>query len=221
MSVSIFDKRSRILRFIQINGVYIFLTELRRRAAVQFRRLMLRRVLRCPTIYLGPNCHLRGLSYIQLGKNFSAAGELWMEAIHEHNGTFYNPSIIIGDDVAISRWSHIAAAHSVQIGNGVLIGSKVIIIDHNHGTYRGKGSDPTLAPYQRSLSSDLSVVVGDNVWIGDGVVIGPGSVIGEGSIIGANSFVTGFIPPFCIAVGSPARPTKTYDFTLQKWVPVK
>jgi UDP-3-O-[3-hydroxymyristoyl] glucosamine N-acyltransferase len=30
----------------------------------------------------------------------------------------------------LSRWSHIAATHRVEIGDGVLIGSKVLITDH-------------------------------------------------------------------------------------------
>ena len=36
----------------------------------------------------------------------------------------------------------------------------------------------------------------------------PGVTIGKGSIIGANAVVTKNIPPYCVAVGNPARVVK-------------
>ncbi len=49
------------------------------------------------------------------------------------------------------------------------------------------------------------------------VVIGDVS-IGHGSIIGAGSLVTKDVPPFCVAVGSPAKIIKRYSFRQEKWV---
>ena len=49
------------------------------------------------------------------------------------------------------------------------------------------------------------------------VCILPGVTIGEGSIIGALSVVTKDIPPFSIAVGSPAKVIKIYNFETEKW----
>jgi lipopolysaccharide O-acetyltransferase len=182
---------------------------------------MLKRKLIGSGLVLGPRCHLRGLSHITLGANFQAAEGLWLEAITEFAGESFNPRIIIGNHVAISRWSHIAAVHRVEIGDGVLIGSGVIITDHNHGRYDGPFSSPEIPPLSRSLDSGRGVVVGRNVWLGDGVVVSPGSEIGEGSVIGANSVVTGFVPPFTIAVGAPARPVKQYDFNSKAWVRIQ
>ena len=56
------------------------------------------------------------------------------------------------------------------------------------------------------------VSIGNNVWIGEHVSILPGVTIGEGSVIGANSVVSKSIPPYSIAVGSPAKVIKKYDF---------
>lgn len=47
--------------------------------------------------------------------------------------------------------------------------------------------------------------VGDHVWVGTRVFIGKGAVIGEGAVIGSGSMVVGEIPPYSLAVGSPAR----------------
>ncbi|MGA8727297.1 MAG: hypothetical protein WB608_00995, partial [Terracidiphilus sp.] len=149
-------------------------------------------------------CYIRGLAHIRIGSNFQASEGLWLEAVTSHQGKDFAPSIRIGDNVSISRWSHISATHRVEIGNEVLIGSKVIITDHNHGQYKGTW-DPMIPPAMRPLDCDKAVTVGNNVWIGDGVVITPGAVIGDGAVIGANSVVIGIIPPGAVAVGIPAR----------------
>ncbi len=196
---------ARAVQFIQMNGLYLFAGQLQRKAGITFRRWILGSKLGCPTITLGPRCYLRGLAHIRIGKNFQADEGLWLEAITTHLNQTFSPAIVIGDDVSISRWSHIAATHRIEIGDGVLIGSKVLITDHNHGQY-GKGAwDPGIPPSLRSLDQDRSVTIGNNVWIGDGVIVAPGAMIGEGSVIGANSVVTGSIPPHSIAAGVPAR----------------
>lgn len=42
-------------------------------------------------------------------------------------------------------------------------------------------------------------------------IIMPGVTIGEGAIIGTGSVVTKDIPPYCVAVGNPAKPVKFFD----------
>ena len=212
-------KPNRANRFLEVNGTYIAACELKRRAGVLLRRRLLGRKLGCPDIVLGPRCFLRGLSRISIGKNFQAAEGLWLEAITHCGGQQFSPRILIGENVSVSRWSHIGATNSVQIGDGVLIGSKVLITDHSHGQYHlSPSSSPLIRPVLRPLTSDREVIIGRNVWIGDGVVVGPGSTIGEGAVIGANAVVSGSIPEFTIAVGVPARPLKHYSFESDEWI---
>ncbi|KKF43087.1 DapH/DapD/GlmU-related protein [Streptococcus uberis] len=124
----------------------------------------------------------------------------------------------IGKDVEIGDNVHIVAHESVNIGNNVLVASKVFISDTSHGTYRGATQDkPQVKPNDRKLVTN-PVVINDNVWIGENVVVMPGVTIGKGSIIGANSTVVKSIPENSIAVGSPAKVVKQFDELSSQWI---
>jgi acetyltransferase-like isoleucine patch superfamily enzyme len=126
--------------------------------------------------------------------------------------------IRIGSHVEMNDYVHIGAVESVTIGDRVLIASKVYITDHNHGSY-GKGgihSPAQVAPSQRQLVS-LPVVIEDDVWLGEFVSVLPGVRIGKGSVVGTMSTVTRDIPPYSIAVGSPARVIKQFNFVTNMW----
>ena len=140
------------------------------------------------------------------------------------NGELRDDTLSLNRDPA-TMWpslsgGSIAAAGSIRIGSGVMIGSKVTIIDHNHGGYGVEMSTgPDTAPARRPLFVG-DIQIGNNVWIADGVVVTAGSEIGEGSVVGANSVVHGKIPPFTLAVGAPARPIKTFDFDRARWISI-
>lgn len=50
--------------------------------------------------------------------------------------------------------------------------------------------------------------IGNDCWIATGVYIKNGVTIGDGAVIGARSVVTKDIPPYAVAVGSPAKIVK-------------
>lgn len=126
--------------------------------------------------------------------------------------------IVIGNDVEINDYVHISAGQKIVIGNNVLIASKVFISDLNHGNYNGEHPDsPSSIPKIRKLSTN-PIIIKDNVWIGEGVCIMPGVTIGFGCIIGALSVVTKDIADYSIAVGSPAKVIKEYDFIKKQWI---
>lgn len=60
--------------------------------------------------------------------------------------------------------------------------------------------------------TNYKVIIGNDVWMGYNVCVKEGVTIGDGAIIGAKSFVTRDIPPYAIAVGTPAKIIK-YRFT--------
>jgi acetyltransferase-like isoleucine patch superfamily enzyme len=64
------------------------------------------------------------------------------------------------------------------------------------------------------------VIIQNDVWIGSNSVILCGVKIGNNSVIGGGSVVIEDIPPYCVAVGNPARVIKKYDFKTSQWVRV-
>ena len=54
------------------------------------------------------------------------------------------------------------------------------------------------------------IVIEDGAHIGIGSIIMPGVTIGKGAVIGAGAVVTQDIPPYCVAVGVPAKVIKTF-----------
>ena len=106
----------------------------------------------------------------------------------------------------------------IEIGNHVLMASKIYISDNSHGQYdASKGnSDPETPPLERSYQIE-PVFIGDKTWIGDNACILPGTRIGRGSVVGANSVVRGVFPDYCVIVGSPARIVKRYDLVRKGW----
>jgi len=120
--------------------------------------------------------------------------------------------LTFGDDVRITARIRLTCAQSIQIGNHVLIAPDVFITDHNHGR------DPLdEMGYARQPLDVRPVIIEDCVWLGQRVCVMPGVTIGAHSIIGANSVVTHDIPAYCIAVGSPARVVKRWNFEENQW----
>jgi acetyltransferase-like isoleucine patch superfamily enzyme len=193
-----------------------------RRYASRPRNSFYSHLLGAENVRLGTGNIIKGIKGIRIGSCFRALDQLWLHAIEDDKGgRRYDPALVIGDNVVFGYGVHVAATHCVRIGNDVLVGSRVMITDHNHGIYRGDvQSSPWERPADRELTANAETIVEDNVWIGDGVVVLPGSRIGKGSVIGCNSVVNGVIPAECIAAGSPAQPIKQYDRRSKVWLKV-
>jgi acetyltransferase-like isoleucine patch superfamily enzyme len=104
---------------------------------------------------------------------------------------------------------HIGAVYGIVIGDDVLIGSHVLITDHNHGDSSKEMLEKK--PLDRPLLTKGEVIIGNSVWIGENAVILPGSRIGNHCIIGANAVVNGEVPDFSVAVGNPVKILKRKD----------
>ncbi|QSB27967.1 acetyltransferase [Flavobacterium sp. CLA17] len=157
---------------------------------------------------------LRGKKYISISKGFTTGVGCRLEAYPMND----NKVLYIGENVQMNDYVHITAMSSVKIGNNVLIASKIYISDCIHGSYIGDENDssPLTFPSKRPLSSK-PVVIEDNVWLGEFVSVLPGVTIGKGTIVGANSVVSKDLPPYVIAVGTPAKPIKKYNFDSNRW----
>ena len=86
---------------------------------------------------------------------------------------------------------------NVIIGDRASFAPRVTIVTSSHP------NNSHIRPY---VSTPKGVVtIGADAWIGAGVIILPGITIGNGAVIGAGSVVSKDIPPYKIAVGTPAR----------------
>lgn len=117
--------------------------------------------------------------------------------------------ISLGDNVIIRPGTMLFAdpregeSGSITIEDNVMLGSGVHIYVHNH-----RYDDPNIPIIAQGHYSSQSITLKKGCWIGANAILLPGVTIGENSVIGAGSVVTSDIPPFSIAVGSPARVIK-------------
>ncbi len=210
----------KTLSFFRENGSYVFFSTLAARPGVLIRNRMLASRFGVQKLSIGARPYLRGLSSIDIGEDLIAGEELWLEAITRYAGQSFEPRMTIGNHVRISHWSHIACTHSVTIGDHVLIGSRVLITDHNHGHFGPGATSPLIPPAERPLEANRFVSIGNNVWLGDGVVVCPGVAMGEGSVAGANAVVTKDVPPLTLVAGVPAVPIRRYDAAAATWISI-
>lgn len=154
--------------------------------------------------------YIRGKKSIVGGKNLTT-GRFCRFDLNGEKKTLF-----IGDNCEMGDMTHIVAHEKVEIGNNVLVASKVFISDTSHGSYGDDGDAPFVPPNKRLLRS-RHVFVGNNVWLGENVVILPGIKIGNGTIIGANSVVTCNVPENVIAAGVPARVIKIWTEENRMW----
>lgn len=167
-------------------------------------------------IGFGDTCEIVGKHNISVGKNTWIGPNSELLVYDSHFQQKLNSNLSFGDNVRIQCRIRITCAGNIIIGNDVLFGPDVFVTDHNHGmdaTFNG-GYSP-----QNIIIDDVKIE--DGCWIGQRCCIMPGVNIGAHSIIGTNSVVTKSIPPYSIAVGSPAKVVKTWDFEKSKWVKVE
>ena len=153
--------------------------------------------------YLSPKSVIKNPQYINIGKKCWLGPGCRLEAWDKYLDDKFQPRIILEEGVKINSRCHIGAINQVYIGKNTLLGSNVMIIDHSHGD--NSFEEMKIAPSDRKLYSKGPIEVGENCWICENVSILPNVHIGKCCTIGANAVVTHDIPPYCVAVGNPAK----------------
>lgn len=145
---------------------------------------------------------ITGAKYISIGDDFLILHHFRLEAIDSYSNKHFNPQIIIGNNFSAQDFCHIGCIEKIEIGDNVMIASKVFITDHFHGKINKE--DINIAPTNRILTSK-PIKIGNNVWIGDSVCIMPGVTLGNNIIVGANAVVTHNFPDNTVIAGCPAK----------------
>ena len=157
------------------------------------------------SIILFPTTTIFNENYIHIGVNTMIGEHVALSAgMMPGQKCMTNPVVKIGDRCLIGRGSGIVGHLSIDIGNDVWTGHHVYITDQSHGY------EDVSRPISEQSQPERAVTIGDGSWLGHGVVVLPGARIGKHVAVGANSVVTGELPDFCVAVGSPARVIKQY-----------
>ena len=162
---------------------------------------------------VGLHAKLRGLASMRIGRRVALGDFCWLEAVEKYGGNRYTPALSIGDDVSISDLTHISCVHRITIGAGCLLGSKVYIGDHSHGSLQDYAQMRHLPPASRPLGDAAEITIGEHVWIGDGAVILAGTHIASGSIVGANSVAKLCVDRPAVIAGIPAKVIRYLDVT--------
>lgn len=114
-----------------------------------------------------------------------------------HKGVFMRGS-------TVGKYCYIGAYTSINnavIGNYCSIAPQVQIGAMEHAI-----NDLSTNTWLSDKGNDAEMTfIGHDVWIAAGCIIRQGAHIGNGAVIGANSFVNKDIPPYAVAVGSPAK----------------
>jgi serine acetyltransferase len=168
--------------------------------------------------YVSPAAHVYHPKKVQLARDvqiceratvgFRSAGagnavNLWIGA-----GTKVMPeamllprqgTIRIGRNVSINYGCILYGVGSLEIGDDTRIGAHTIITPMNHVFADAN------KPIRLQGETAVGIRIGSDVWLGSDVKIVDGVEIGNGCVVGAGSVVTKSLPPFSVAVGSPAR----------------
>lgn len=142
-------------------------------------------------------------SFVNIGKNTLICSYTTIEAA---GGT-----IKIGDNIYVGEYSTFQGQGNITLEDNVLLASHIHFISNQH-TYT---DIDTPIKYQENISKPI--IIKENTWIGINVVILSGVTIGKHCVIGSNSVVNCDIPDYCVAVGSPVKIIKKYDFDLNMW----
>jgi acetyltransferase-like isoleucine patch superfamily enzyme len=161
-----------------------------------------------------PVAALFGEEYMEIGDGSVVGPHATLSAgiMPGHTGGVV-PRLRIGDRCLLGKGSGIVVHQAIEIGDDVFTGHHVYITDSSHGY------EDVDTPIGQQFGEMRPVRVGDGSWLGHGVVVLPGSEVGRHVAVGAGSVVTGSLPDFSVAVGSPARVIRRY-VAREGWVRV-
>lgn len=139
----------------------------------------------------------RGVHFIKDGENKKKPRIFNFTLVGDYSNLYLHSNSDINQEVML------VAKDRIEIGENSTLAYRAAIYTSAfpHGNLLTRVYPKKIAP----------VIIEDNCWIGANAILLPGVTIGRCSVVGAGSVVTKSIPPYSVAVGSPARVIKTMD----------
>jgi acetyltransferase-like isoleucine patch superfamily enzyme len=168
-------------------------------------------------VVFGRNITLRHPRKITLGGNCVIDDNVVLDAKGEKNeGLRIGDNVYIGRNtilsckegsITIDDYTNISANCSLLSETEINLGRYCFLAGH---CYLVAGGNHSFDDFSRPIMFQPSVSkggirIGDDVWLGAGVIVLDGAAIGQGTVVGAGAVVTGLLPEYAVAVGSPAR----------------
>jgi acetyltransferase EpsM len=146
--------------------------------------------------------------FIAIGDNLERwkIASIFKNSLHRIINAIH-PSAIISQNVKMGKGNFIAPGVIIntdtQLGNFIIVNTGATI-DHDNKIH-------DFAQISPGCNLAGNVTVEEGAFLGTGTVVLPGKTIGAYAIVGAGAVVTRDIPPFCTAVGVPARVIKYHE----------
>lgn len=119
-------------------------------------------------------------SYLSAGKGHLSVGR----------GCFINQNVMV------------VSMQKITIGNDVIIGPNVVIVDHDHDYH---------SVNQENTFTTSPIHIGNNVWIGANVTILKGTILGDGCVVGAGVTLKGTYPENTLLYQEAAIETRSIE----------
>ncbi|KAM0326750.1 hypothetical protein ACHAQA_006623 [Verticillium albo-atrum] len=131
----------------------------------------------------------------------------WLGSVGE--GVFIEPPFTpdYGCNMIIGKNSYMNFGFTILDTSLVIIGERVMLGPNVH--IYSAGHDTSVLSRVKCIEFGHPVRIEDDCWIGGNVTILAGVTIGRGCTVGAGSVVSRSLPPYSVAIGSPAKVIKT------------
>lgn len=187
------DKRDYVLTVVKTNPGELF--EILESALTTF---IYRYIKRC----IGRSALVRsGTRILNYANVRIGDGSILQDSVYIRAGG--HGQVTFGEGCMINSFCRFFGHGGIEVGNRSQFGPGVTITTTAHDY--GKEEYP---------ETFKKVTIGSRVWIGANVTILPGVTIGDNTVVGAGSVVTKDLPPNSVALGIPARVTKTLESPL-------
>jgi acetyltransferase-like isoleucine patch superfamily enzyme len=164
-----------------------------------------------PTVVFGNDVQLVGTDSLRIGRGSAIGDGAWLNVCIRDG----QPRMVIGECVLVGRRAVLSSGTYLEIASHTIFGPNVYVSSAEH-EYRGNHLKPIL---MCGIVDHGRLVVEENCWLGMNAVVSGAITVGRGSVVGANSVLRESVPPFSVAVGSPARIVRMWNPESDAWEP--